>query len=252
MALNFLPGVKRRAHRSKDAATTNADKELSAKRQVVLETHQYECAGCAYVVGKNDQGRVNDDQARHLDVHHINDDHTDNSDENLVPACHACHPYQHIGQHALGDSHVNTAGKTLLATIPEVSAADLNLLLRALGAVLNAAEEFKGKAGEATYAGESAIAQEILDLLCERSDVTLDAFCIDSDERAKTFLLDVAKSLSVMSDSEYEGRGSVLGDQRLLFNPKHLIRLGAEFSKDYRAVPVDTWGTVFESAIKQR
>jgi hypothetical protein len=238
--MNLLIGVKRKVFRKDDPRSEQADRELHAKRDGVLRSHHYTCAGCGYAVPKGDRGEVSPDHARHLDVHHLDDDHQNNAESNLVPACHACHPYQHIGQHGASDAHMAVrSGPTLLATMPEVSARDLNLLLRALGAALNDPQE-------------QAIANGILDALCERADITFDEFLDTSPDEPtkKNFLMTLGAALSKLSESEYAGRDAVLGDQRLVFNPTHLRLLGAEFSADYPTVPLSSWEQVSRSALR--
>lgn len=77
----------------------------------IFERWKFACVGCGFV-----------DRA-HLEVHHLDGDHKNDSPENLVPICHFCHLTQHIG----------LAGKNGEATIiwlPEIEQAALSHVAR--------------------------------------------------------------------------------------------------------------------------
>lgn len=221
-SLPLIPGIKRRMTRANDANSAAADAGLKAKRPGVLSRARFICAGCRY------SARA----AQHLDVHHIDDDHHNNDDANLASACHTCHPYQHIGE-LVKRTDVWGEGlgkKTVLATIPEVSASDMNLLQRAIGLAL---------AAETSHPHEAAIAKEISDALFERADHTALAFGTHSPAS-------FAAALSELDSDQYAARGEVIQDQRLLFSPAVLKQLGAEFAADYPSLPLPSWVAVAE------
>src|SRR5260363_247769 len=77
--------VNRKVWRQDDAGMESADAEYKAKRPVVLAKGDDRCVFCGF-------------RSKHTEVHHCNDDHTDNRDENLAIADPLCHGTQHIGQ----------------------------------------------------------------------------------------------------------------------------------------------------------
>lgn len=176
-----------------------------------------------------------------MDVHHVDDNHANNAFENLAAACHTCHPYQHIGELVRHEqSSKQTAGplraedlghRTLLASIPEVSAADLNLLQRAIGAAL-------------ADPSEAPIAQEMLQRLAAR------ASWLEAD--VGTFKpADFAAALAKLDDAAYGHREDAISDIRLLFNADTLQALGRELLADYPSLPPSTWAAMERGAAAQ-
>lgn len=220
--LNLLPAIKRRRSRSMDASAEVADAALRARRPGVLARSRNTCAACGYQVR----------QEAHLDIHHLDDDHANNDESNLVAACHTCHPYQHIGEMAArADQWAQGLGaKTGLAHIPEISAADLNLLLRAIGAAMLDPE-----------AREQA--QQIYEELMTRTELT--------EQRLGAWKAqDFAAAMAQLTPEQYEHRHRVLGEERLMFSPKILEFLGEEFRKDYASLPTAAWADVARDFLK--
>ena len=202
--------------RDADPRRQRADAEFSAKRGGVLAKHNYTCQGCRYTSR----------ESMHLDVHHVDDNHHNNDDANLVPACHTCHPYQHIGELVRRtDIGGEGLGKvTLVASIPEIDSVNLNLLQRALGvALLDPAEE--------------PVARQIIEHLGERANWVKAEF---GSYRPADF----AACFSRLSDVEYVNRVSVIDDLRVLFNVETLKKIGREMALDCPALPVAVWGDV--------
>lgn len=218
MALPLILGIKRKRARQSDAQADAADAALKAKRPGVLNRQRNTCQGCGYV-GK---------QAVHLDVHHVDDDHQNNADENLALACHTCHPYQHIGELAKRtDAFGEGLGEqTRIATVPEISASDLNLLMRAMGVALNDPEEAK-------------VAKRVLEVLARRMTVTKHTF--------GTYLpKDFAAGMAQLEHDQYMARSDVLRDQRLVFRDVLLQKFGTEFAADHPTLPLKAWSSVSE------
>lgn len=225
-ALDLVPGIKRGTYRDNDARREIADSALKAKRPQVLSRYRMTCAGCGY-------------QAKdpvHLDVHHLDDDHHNNDDENLIAACHTCHPYQHIGEAAARlDCWAETLGKkTLLAFVPELSRRDVSLLQRAIGAVLASAD---------ASAEAKADARELAQLLTERGDITRDVY---GTFEAASF----AAAMAAMSDEAYKYRADAMQGLALVFSPRTQEKLGAEMLKDYPSTPVSIWPTLAQETLQ--
>jgi len=216
--LSLLLGVKRSRFREDDPRRGKADAEFSAKRPGVLAMHNYACAACRY----------ESKQSGHMDVHHLDDDHHNNDEKNLAPACHTCHPYQHVGELVRrADVGGEGLGKaTLIAAIPEISASDLNLLQRAIGVALLDEKE-------------APVARKMIERLAERPYWVKAEF---GTYKPGDFA--AAMSDKVLSDAEYAARPDAIFDLRLLFNEETLKRLGREMSLDYPTMPVESWPEV--------
>jgi intracellular multiplication protein IcmJ len=112
----FLPlvlSVKAVNWRMFDDASADADAEFKLVRLKVLERDDRTCQFCGFRAPKWQE------------VHHRNDDHSDNSPKNLVTACSFCHMVQHIG----------LAGRNKEATLvwlPEVPQDRLHHLVRSI------------------------------------------------------------------------------------------------------------------------
>lgn len=228
--MKLVLSVKRRVHRRQDsrASVANADAGLAAKRPGVLSRNRMTCSACGY------QAK----EARHLDVHHADDDHTNNDDKNLVLGCHTCHPYQHVGELARrdGQGDVSVAEglgqSSRIATIPEIEAADMNLLQRVLGVARMDPEERK-------------YAAFIYNALRSRVDATEEIFRTSAPT---DFALIMHEALD---DEDYAQRHEVLGDQRLIFSVAHLDLLGKEFVADNPTLPMSAWSAAAAGVVRQ-
>lgn len=216
IVLSLILGIKRLRFRDGDPRRTRADAEFSAKRNGVLTKHQYTCKACGYISR----------ESAHLDVHHLDDDHHNNDDTNLVPACHTCHPYQHVGE-LVRRTDIGGEGlgkSTLIACIPEVDARNLNLLQRALGVALLDEEE-------------APFARQIIEHLAERATWVKAEF--------GTFKpADFAGAFAALNGEQYAARVDVVQDLRLLFNEETLKKLGREMARDCPAMPLTAWPDV--------
>jgi len=223
LVLSLILGIKRLRFREGDPRRARADAEFSAKRSGVLSRHQYTCQGCRYVSR----------ESAHLDVHHLDDNHHNNDDANLAPACHTCHPYQHVGELV---RRTDVAGEglgkaTLIAAIPEIGPADLNLLQRAIGSAL-------------LDEAEAPIARQMVERLAERATWVKAEF--------GTFKpADFAGAFAALTDEQYAARRDAVDDLRLLFNEDTLMRLGREMARDCPAMPLATWPDVARGVERQ-
>lgn len=210
--LSLVLSIKRGVFRSKDSGSEMADQVLRSKRPGVLSRHRMTCRACGYKV------RV----AGHLDVHHLDDDHANNDDDNLAALCHTCHPVNHIGEISHRSEFAEGLGaKTLLAYVPEIEPSDMGLLQRAIGAALH---------DPALRDQARAIQQELL----ARSDITREMF---GTWHAKDF----AGALAQLTPAQYALRAEVLQGQRLMFNEPVLRHLGKELYDDYPSLPPGSW-----------
>jgi intracellular multiplication protein IcmJ len=77
--------VKRSMFRSDDPEKDMADSEFKKIRPDVLKRDNHECQFCGFRAEK------------YQEVHHLDDDHSNNSMENLVTTCALCHANHHLG-----------------------------------------------------------------------------------------------------------------------------------------------------------
>ena len=115
--MNFLPillSVKRKAFRADSPNPSSMDRTYIDARKKALERDKHTCRFCGYRSSKNE-------------VHHLNDDHEDQSLNNLMTACVLCHMCFHI-------AFAGTQGRGKLIYLPDASItqADFNQMIRQL------------------------------------------------------------------------------------------------------------------------
>lgn len=213
----LLLGIKRNVWRQNDPRAVQADAEFKIKRQPFLERSRYVCATCGWKSSRNQ-------------VHHRNNNHHDNRDENYSCRDLFCHAYEHTGEPSkAGDANNPALGaSTAIAYIPEINPADLNLIQRALGAVL---------ADDSIGEDEKSIAIEILKHLHARIEPA--AQMLGSAKPS-----DLAAGMAQLSNDEYDRRDVALGPMRLLFNLGLIKREGGLMKQDYPGVPISSWPAV--------
>lgn len=108
--------VKRGAFRSDDPSSEEADKDFKAIRPKILSRDNHTCQYCGFRSEK------------YQEVHHIDDDHSNNDESNLITTCPLCHSCFHIGL-----SGTYNRGD-IIRLDPElgISQAELNQLVRVL------------------------------------------------------------------------------------------------------------------------
>lgn len=111
--LDTVISVKRTRFRMDDPRSSEADAKFRSIRPTILKRDNHTCQFCGL--------RCESLQ----EIHHINGEHDNSSDDNLVTSCIMCHMVHHIGFVGL-----NKMG--MLIRLPDVSQADLNHILRTL------------------------------------------------------------------------------------------------------------------------
>ncbi len=104
-------GVKRGVWRQDDEHAALADAAFAPMRKSVFERDGYACRFCGFKASK------------YQEVHHLDDNHANNSLENLVTVCTLCHQVHHLGMFAM-----RNAG--FLAALPEFTQTEINHLCR--------------------------------------------------------------------------------------------------------------------------
>jgi intracellular multiplication protein IcmJ len=86
--ISLVMSAKRKDFRYDDPNADEADQSFEKEKRKVKERDLYRCRGCGF---KSQQGGL------YMQVHHINDDHHDNSMDNLAVLCMHCHSVFHTG-----------------------------------------------------------------------------------------------------------------------------------------------------------
>lgn len=215
--------------RNNSAASEAADAEFRAKRKTHLQRTQYRCAFCGLASEWNE-------------VHHLDGNHANNDMPNFATACYLCHGYHHLGQRALG---MGVAGKGQgepigLALIPEIAAADLNLLIMAAGAAMADPQE-----------GPTArlVLKELFSS-AGRADAVGRAYAVDPAAAAADMAAALAQ-LAKKSPQDYEDRAQAVAGLRIVPHAKTVLALGERFLNEFKSMPVKDWLQVF-NGISQR
>ena len=208
--------IKRKTHRRDDASAAQADAEFAAARQSVLKRHGWRCVDC----GWKSERRPDAKQPSSLQVHHLNDDHADNSEDNLAPKCALDHAYHHIGCEAASvGGHPGMASQMRVAHAPGIEPSDLNLLQMAIGAAWKDAA--LGPAARAIYERLMRLTRPVLQAW--------------GTHHAKDF----AAAFAAMTPTQYEARR--VDDLRIVFHPNLLQQVAQAWKQDYPLLPPPAW-----------
>jgi len=235
---NLVIGIKRKLHRRQDNQAQKADAIFRAQRESALRRSNYRCVFCGAKSETNE-------------VHHLDDNHHNNSPENLVAICKLCHPYHHIGQASsdgqekgLNEGHIG-AKNIALIRVPDnqaIPARDLNHLQRAIAIAL--CDENESKEAMAVF---NLLAAEF-----NRRDL-VHAFFGEDAKNAQGELMrrvqpnDVAAALAHLTDDEYARREPVLGVVRVLYRPDKLLQWGRGWKKEQRGLSDPSqWGMLLK------
>ncbi|MDB6009975.1 MAG: type secretion protein DotN [Gammaproteobacteria bacterium] len=105
-------GVKRRLWRKDDDHAFLADKAFAPVRDQVLKRDNHSCRFCGFRSPKFQE------------VHHWDDDHTNNEVGNLMTVCNLCHQVHHLGMCGM-------RGAGFIAALPELTQTEVNHIARA-------------------------------------------------------------------------------------------------------------------------
>lgn len=160
------------------------------------------------------------------EVHHADDDHENNSGQNLIVACQLCHACHHIG--FLGDA-------ATLAYLPAstLSQEDLSHFFRAIGVALLAGGEWTERA--------KAILEDMKlnEELFKRRWTT-------SNPR------EVGEALLSLDNANYNQRATVLTDVRVVFKANACIAAANKFKAAFSQMPVNLWERIANDSLLER
>ncbi|ANN80817.1 type IVB secretion system protein IcmJDotN [Bordetella flabilis] len=114
-------GVKRKIWRRDDEHAALADEAFEPMRKTILARDNYTCRFCGFRASK------------YQEIHHMDDDHTNNTENNLVTVCTLCHQVHHLGMFAM-----RNAG--FLAALPEFTQTEVNHFCRIIHVTSSFAE----------------------------------------------------------------------------------------------------------------
>lgn len=164
---------------------------------------------------------------RHQEIHHLNDDHSDNNPDNLVTVCPLCHQNFHL------DTASTTNGGKII-WLPEFSQQELNYLSIA---IFIAIEESESKKEQETNLNFVKIARMIENALSERTLIVEQQIQAGASDPAI-----FAHALMNMKDTQYEKRFSYLKSFKLL-NLRSRFPIQTKYWKKntFADIPLETW-----------
>lgn len=165
---------------------------------------------------------------KHQEIHHLNDDHDDNSLDNLVTICPLCHQNFHL------DTISNTNGGKII-WLPEFTQQELNYLCRAIFIAIEEAE--MAEINNTEPPGFTKIAKMLETSLSERSLIVEQHFQSGASD-ATLF----ANALISMDESQYNKRIDNIKSFKLLhFKTRFHIQTKYWRNNTFSQIPVETW-----------
>lgn len=182
----------------------------------VWERDKHKCYYCGF------------ESKRHQEIHHLNDDHSDNSPDNLVTICPLCHQSFHL------DTASTTNGGKII-WLPEFSQQELNYISRAIFIAIEESE-VREKNDEEEI-GFIKIARMLENSLAERSLVVEQQIQNGASDPAI-----FANALINMTEAQYEKRFGFLKPFKLL-NLRSRFPIQTKYWKNsvFKDIPVETW-----------
>jgi intracellular multiplication protein IcmJ len=160
-----------------------------------------------------------------MHVHHINDNHEDNRQENFATVDDLCHAVNHVG--LLGKSGS-------IVYMPGVSQVDISHLIRTAVVAISFGGEIGNKA------------QRLIDLMIERFSVPVAQIFGTSNPA------DFGNALIALSDDDYAARDKVLRDIRIMFKSGPLSDFAARARESaYDNLKPELWQGVFDAFMEK-
>lgn len=203
---HIILGVKRLPSRAQSKAGSKSSQvEYQKVRPAVLKRDDHTCqsCGCRYL--------------KYQEVHHEDDDHTNNDTNNLSCHCVLCHLSHHIGFASLSSKHQ-------LIYCKEYTQGELNSAVRALWIARKIGTEEQKTRAElilSSFASKASTCESV----------------IGTSSPAK-----LAEHLSSLNQVKYNERERYLKDIRILFDPSDFrsqLNFWAEIAQ--KNTPPETW-----------
>lgn len=165
---------------------------------------------------------------KYQEIHHLNQDHDDNSPINLVTVCPFCHQSFHL------DTAGNTGGSKII-WLPEFSQQELNYLLRGIFIAIHKAEEAENKGLEVP--GFAKIARMLESSLAERTLILEQQFKNNISDPSM-----LANVLINLPEEKYKNRESFLSNFKLLHaRARFPVQIKYWADSTYKDLPIETW-----------
>lgn len=218
----LILSASRRSWKMSSTHGTEFDKDYKKTKSIwdkVWERDKHTCYYCKFTSKK------------HQEIHHLNDDHDDNSMDNLVTVCPLCHQNFHL------DSASTTNGGKII-WLPEFSQQELNYLCRAIFIAIEEAEVAESENREVI--GFSKIARTFETSLAERTLIVDQHFSSGASDPAV-----FANVLINMTDEQYEKRAQFLGSFKLLhLRTRFPVQVKHWKSTTFKDLPVESWSNL--------
>ncbi len=189
----------------------------------VWERDAYRCYYCKFTSKKFQE------------IHHLNDDHEDNSMDNLVTACPLCHQCFHL------DTASTTNGGKII-WLPEMTQQELNYLSRAIFIAAESARMAE-ESGE-KVSGFTKMASMLENSLSQRSLVVEQYIQQGASDPAN-----FATALLNMKEERYEAREEFIKPFKLL-NLKTRFPVQTKYWKNntFQEMPVNIWENLIKKS----
>lgn len=196
--------VKRSKFRMDDPKLEHSDAKFKELRYKIKERDDFTCFYCKFRSFKFQE------------VHHINDDHSKNTESNLTTICPICHGCKHIGLSGLDE-------KAFLIYHPNISQVKMNILIKTIWVGLESdEEEVKNHC------------QNIIDKLYGLKDIADEKLTSDP-ATLSTLLLD-------MDDEEYKKRQKKLKNFILVPRIEAYKKQARHWKEEnFNGVPASEW-----------
>lgn len=237
--------IKRDIWRVNDPNFGNADQEFEQVRRRVLERDDFSCRFCTFRSPKWQE------------VHHFNDDHSDNRLENLVTTCQYCHMCQHIGLWG-------SKREAILIWLPELTQVELNHHVRSIQVARTWAGLRQSEAESAVATQQHKAAAQSAKMIGDAAAGYFATLKSRADQAVKTFATsdphDLANVLMLAPDEAYHLKDSWTLGMRLL--PLGTRMVGSDDvavkwletwmgpGGPYAGARPDTWAGLYNIALK--
>lgn len=207
--------VKAKNWRMYDTNSEHADAEFQLVRKKVLDRDDYTCRLCNFKATKWQE------------VHHVNDDHSDNRKDNLWTVCSYCHMCQHIGLAGRNQEAV-------LVWLPEIPQDRLHHMVR----TIQVAERWAETSTMARNVRSDMI--RTAKTISEGANSLMAKFrerqLVAEQKLGTSDLSEIANIMLTMPDDIYERRGDFLHGFRML-----PLGIRKQENDDVMSRMVDSW-----------
>lgn len=203
--------AKRKVRRQDDERMEPSSAAYKQKRLAVLARGGNRCVFCGF-------------RSKHTEVHHRNDNHADNRDENLEVADPLCHGTQHIGQ-------IGSQRHGVFIHLDGVPQAEANHLQRTIAVVLEMGSDV-----------EKSEARALLQHFASRAELV-------ASEWGSANPSDFSSALLTLHEEDLDKRVSAFTGMALIYRPVRFAQyVGRWIEESYKSLPIRAWGQIYERA----